>query len=78
MGDETITAEMPSLKVSVPQSARVVLLKDGAEIAAASDVRELTYQPKERGSYRVEVFLDSLGKPFDRLPWIISNPIYLK
>jgi hypothetical protein len=33
--------------------------------------------PKESGAYRVEVFLDSLGKPFAQMPWITSNPIYV-
>ena len=78
MGDETSLAGTPHLRVTAPQNARIVLLKDGARIAEASDARELVFQPRETGAYRVEVFLDSLGQPFDRLPWIISNPIYVK
>ena len=30
------------------------------------------------GAYRVEVYRDDLGPPFDKMPWIISNPIYVK
>jgi hypothetical protein len=78
MGDEVTLAELPSLKVALPRKARIVLFKDGSRISEAPDAKEMTFQPKERGSYRVEVFLDSLGKPFNRLPWIISNPIYVK
>jgi hypothetical protein len=78
MGDEVALAETAVLKVAVPQKARIVLFKDGSRISEAPDAMELTFQPKDRGSYRVEVFLDSLGKPFNRLPWIISNPIYVK
>jgi hypothetical protein len=78
MGDEVTLAELPSLKVALPEKARIVLFKDGSRISEAPDAKEMTFQPKERGSYRVEVFLDSLGKPFNRLPWIISNPIYVK
>jgi hypothetical protein len=78
MGDDTALSDTLQFKVAIPQSARIVLLKDGTGIAGASDVREMVFQPKERGTYRVEVFMDSLGKPFDRLPWIISNPIYVK
>jgi hypothetical protein len=78
MGDEVTLAEMPSLKVAVPQKARIVLFKDGSRIHEAPDAKETIFQPKERGAYRVEVFLDSLGKPFTRLPWIISNPIYVR
>ncbi len=32
----------------------------------------------EPGEYRVEVYLDQLGPPFDKMPWIISNPIYVR
>jgi len=78
MGDEATLAEAPNLKVAIPQSARIVLFKDGSKISESSEVREWKFQPKERGTYRVEVFMDSLGKPFDRLPWIISNPIYVR
>lgn len=78
MGDETTLSDTLQLKVAIPQSARIVLLKDGTGVSEASDVREMLFQPKERGTYRVEVFLDSLGHPFDRLPWIISNPIYVR
>ena len=78
MGDETTLTEAPSLKVAVPQSARIVLFKDGSKISEVPEVREMAFQAKERGTYRVEVFLDTLGSPFDRLPWIISNSIYVK
>ena len=30
------------------------------------------------GVYRVEVYRDDLGPPFDKMPWIISNPIYVR
>ena len=78
MGDEIPLAEMPAFKVATPQSSRIVMFKDGRRVSETPGVREMVFQPRERGSYRVEVFLDSLGKPFDQLPWIISNPIYVK
>jgi hypothetical protein len=31
-----------------------------------------------QGTYRVEVYRDDLGSPFDKMPWIISNPIYVR
>jgi hypothetical protein len=76
MGDQVGLAEV--LKVKTPQSARIVLLKDGIPISEVEDTREMNFQPKERGAYRVEVFQSSLGRPFDNLPWIMSNPIYVK
>jgi hypothetical protein len=30
------------------------------------------------GVYRVEGYRDWLGQPFDKMPWIISNPIYVR
>jgi hypothetical protein len=35
-------------------------------------------QSFEPGTYRVEVYRDDLGPPFDKMPWILSNPIYLR
>jgi hypothetical protein len=78
MGDEVPLADAPSLMVSVPQTARVVMFKDGSKVFETLDMKGMTFAPKEPGAYRVEVFLDSLGKPFDTLPWILSNPIYVK
>ena len=77
-GDEVKLADAPALNVNVPVDARIVLLKDGHQVSEATSARTLMFTPKEPGSYRVEVFLDSLGKPFDRLPWIMSNPIYVR
>jgi hypothetical protein len=77
-GDEVKLADGLSLNVTVPMDARIVLLKNGHQISEAKAARELAFTPKEPGSYRVEVFLDSFGKPFDRLPWILSNPIYVR
>jgi hypothetical protein len=33
---------------------------------------------QKAGAYRVEVYRHWLGPPFDKMPWIISNPIYVK
>jgi hypothetical protein len=31
-----------------------------------------------QGVYRVELYRTDLGPPFDQMPWIISNPIYVR
>ncbi|HET9215646.1 MAG TPA: hypothetical protein VFR18_01630 [Terriglobia bacterium] len=77
-GDEVNLAETPGLHITTPAEARIVLLKDGIPISETKSATKLVFHPKEPGAYRVEVFLDSLGKPFDRMPWILSNPIYVK
>jgi hypothetical protein len=77
MGDEVKLAEGTKLKVRVPQRSRVVLLRNGTKVSETKDTNEAFFMPKESGAYRVEVFLDSLGTPFEKMPWITSNPIYV-
>ena len=77
MGDEVRLADSAKLKVRVPQRSRIVLFRNGVKISETPDTNEAYFMPKEAGAYRVEVFLDSLGKPFDQMPWITSNPIYV-
>jgi hypothetical protein len=78
MGDEIKLKNQVTLNVSVPVPARVVLLKDGLQVQEADGVKGLDFVAKERGSYRVEVYLPQLPKPTGDQPWIISNPIYVK
>jgi hypothetical protein len=78
MGDEISLAENPTLKIRSPQRSRIVVLRDGTKVSETRDAAETTFAPKVAGAYRVELFLDSLGNPFDQLPWILSNPIYVR
>lgn len=78
MGDEIKLEDQVSLNVSVPVAARVQLLKDGVPIQDASGVKRMDFVAKEKGSYRVEVYLPQLPKPAGNHPWIISNPIYVR
>jgi hypothetical protein len=77
-GDEVPFSAGMSLDVHVPLPSRISVLKDGKEVGGAGASTKLHFSPQERGTYRVEVYLDSLGAPFNRLPWIISNPIYVR
>ncbi|MCY7377304.1 MAG: hypothetical protein LH472_15200 [Pyrinomonadaceae bacterium] len=78
MGDEIALTENLNLKVSAPQNARFAVFKNGEKIAEESNVAQINFPVKEKGTYRAEVYLDSLGTPFDKMPWIISNPIYVR
>jgi hypothetical protein len=78
MGDEIKLADQVSLNVILPIRARVVLLKDGVQIQEATGVNRMDFVAKEKGSYRVEVYLSQLPKPAADQPWIISNPIYVR
>ncbi|MGD9629487.1 MAG: hypothetical protein AB7V18_09590 [Pyrinomonadaceae bacterium] len=78
MGDEIEVGSGVKLTASAPVPARFVLFKDGERIEEAADVSEFSVNVINVGVYRVEVYLDRLGEPFDRAPWIMSNPIYVR
>ncbi len=78
MGDEISIEEEVRLSVDVPVPARVVLLRNGDVVKDESNTRAVAFLARERGSYRVEVYLPQLGAPLSENPWIISNPIYVK
>jgi hypothetical protein len=56
----------------------MVVFRNGAKIAEFPDVSEFSLNVTEKGTYRVEAYLDQLGEPFDKAPWIMSNPIYVR
>lgn len=79
MGDDiSLVENQTELKIHSPQVARFVIFKNGEKISETAETTEVIFQVKETGTYRVEVYLDALGSPFDKMPWIISNPIYVK
>ena len=78
MGDEIALTGNLNLKVFAPQSVRFIIYKNGEKVAEEANVAQINYPVKEKGTYRTEVYLDSLGAPFDKMPWIISNPIYVR
>ena len=78
MGDEIKLENEVRLSVSVPVAARIVLLKDGEVVEDKSAVSKLEFVAREKGSYRVEVYLPQLPRPAGGQPWIISNPIYVR
>ncbi len=78
MGDEIKLADQLTLNVTVPVSARILLLKDGLQIHEVDGVNRMEFATREKGSYRVEVYLPQLSKPAGEQPWIISNPIYVR
>lgn len=78
MGDEIKLENEVRLSVSVPVAARIVLLKDGEVVDDKSALSKLEFVAREKGSYRVEVYLPQLPKPAGEQPWIISNPIYVR
>lgn len=78
MGDEIGLGESVNLKAFAPLKSRFVLFKNGEKISETPDATEMNFQAKEKGVYRVEVYLDGLGGNSEKMPWIISNPIYVR
>jgi hypothetical protein len=78
MGDEIKLADKLTLNVTVPVSARILLLRDGLQVHEVDGVNRMEFATREKGSYRVEVYLPQLPRPAGEQPWIISNPIYVR
>jgi hypothetical protein len=75
MGDEITLTDKVNLKTSAPLPARFVIFRNGEKVFEETST-EVNFEAREKGAYRVEVYLDSIG--FNRMPWIMSNPIYLR
>jgi hypothetical protein len=79
MGDSlALTDAGVRLQVATPIKSRIVLFRNGQPLEEAPDALGKEFTVKERGVYRVEVYLDALGTSFRTRPWIISNPIYVE
>lgn len=78
MGDELEFSDDLKLKSIAPQPARFVVFRNGKKFYESPDSRSIEINLKDKGIYRVEVYRDNLGAPFDAVPWIISNPIYIR
>ncbi|MGH2803263.1 MAG: hypothetical protein ACRDL4_09505, partial [Thermoleophilaceae bacterium] len=71
-------AEAPAgrrtLRARAPLPARLRLLRDGAEVAAAEG-ESLEHEVGEPGAYRVEAYRHHRGR---ERTWVLSNPVYLR
>ncbi|MBK8147538.1 MAG: hypothetical protein IPK58_04825 [Acidobacteria bacterium] len=78
MGSEVPFAGGMILKSASPLAARFVVLRNGVKVYQTPPQTEMAFDVKESGVYRVEVFRDDLGSAFETMPWIMSNPIYVR
>ncbi len=73
------TADIETFRASgTPPNLRFVAYKNGEVVFETVVFDQFDFSPQGRGAYRVEVYRDDLGPPFDKIPWIISNPIYIR
>jgi hypothetical protein len=74
MGDEIKLADAMKLKIAAPLVCTLKLIHNGNVIATAQSDR-LEFEPKAKGVYRVEAWLEVDG---EQRPWIYANPIYVR
>jgi hypothetical protein len=77
-GDEVKLQPNTRIRVDLPASARVVVVRNGQVWVDENGVTSKAFPVTEAGIYRVEAYLPQLGKPVGEQPWIISNPIYVR
>lgn len=75
MGDTLPAKGGVTLQAHLPRRAEIRLLKDGSQIGRWKNAEVCTYTAAEPGVYRVEVFINYLGR---KRGWIYSNPIYVR
>ena len=84
LGDEVTLKPGMVLTVATPVPARVVFVENGHGKLSGTFVptpdgsNESKLTVVSPGVYRVEVYLGQYGSPFGEMPWIISNPIYVR
>lgn len=79
MGEELDWEEGMTLHVKAPfdRRSRIELLRNGRIIEETKD-RALAFAVRQPGVYRVEVYLEG-GTPLPKdVPWIVSNPIFIR
>jgi hypothetical protein len=76
MGDEIARTGGLTLKAGAPLACQFVLLKNGVVVDQKAGTTA-DFPIDSAGSYRLEVYLDSLPAPAKGQPWILSNPIYV-
>jgi hypothetical protein len=58
-------------------AGRLVLIHNGQKILTTME-KEISFEPEASGFYRVEVYLQDKSILPENLPWIVSNPIFLR
>ncbi len=75
MGDELPAKHGVTLQIRLPRRAECSLIKDGHVLKSWRGRETCTHITTEPGVYRVEVYIDYLGR---KRSWILSNPIYVR
>jgi hypothetical protein len=75
MGEDITLYQSVTFQVRLPLRTECRLIKDGEIVKVWEDREICAYIAREPGVYRVECYIDYLGK---QRAWIFSNPIYVR
>ncbi len=64
------------LEIPGPVPTTTVLIRNGQRMFSSAE-KKITYEVQEPGVYRVEVYLETPTGLNSRIPWVVSNPIFL-
>jgi hypothetical protein len=82
MGAEVVldpAVALPVLTVSIPfDFATETRLLRGGRVVDRTTETSLSHRAAEPGAYRVEVYLRGRSPLSPRVPWILSNPVYVR
>lgn len=65
------------VRATFPFSKEICLIRNGKRILHSRE-DNLVYEAKEAGIYRVEVYLKQRSPLAEDIPWILSNPIFIR
>ncbi len=65
------------VRAAFPFSKEIYLIRNGKRILNSSE-DSLVYEVKEAGIYRIEVYLKERSPLAKNIPWILSNPIFIR
>jgi hypothetical protein len=65
------------VRTPFPFEAETRFIRDG-ETVLSSRAKDASLTPRQPGVYRVEIYLEGWSPLARNIPWIISNPIFLK
>ncbi len=66
-----------NIKAPFPFAKDVHLVHNGKKIFSSNE-ESISYEAAHPGTYRVEVYLTERSPLGKNIPWIVSNPIFLR
>lgn len=83
MGGEAVSSPDTRFVVELPAATGFTIFRNGEKwtdqsLAGKREHRHVFFNITEPGAYRVEVYRDDVGTAFRTMPWILSNPIYVR